>query len=90
MQLIAFSKTKPMGPAMTLDDFLRNTLREAHEKFPEAGLLIVSVEDDMATDQAEMTVMTNLEDHEIQGVVDVLPDMQIYRVDADRPARLHS
>ena len=59
---------------MTLDDFMRDTLRAAQEKFPDAGLLMVVVEDVDGTDEYEATMMTNMDPEEVNDVVSNFPN----------------
>ena len=51
----------------TLDDFLRETVRVVKERFPDAGILVIAVED--ADEEQELTWMTNMPADEVRAVV---------------------
>ena len=57
----------------TLEDFLRDTMVRAKKAFPEAGFLLISIEDFDEISQRELTVMTNLDQEEMGDVVARLP-----------------
>lgn len=60
-----------------LDEYLRDVLAEAQERFPEAGILMVSVEDcDDETSQCDISFFTNMGSDEVADVVKTIPDWE--------------
>jgi hypothetical protein len=53
----------------TLDEFLRQTIETVKKKFPDAGILLVSVEDLDDEAQPEITYLTNMGPEEMAEVV---------------------
>jgi len=57
-----------------LSRYLSSVLKRVQKKFPEAGLLIVSVEEDEAGEGATMTYLTNMEADEVAEIARPLVD----------------
>ena len=54
-----------------------DVLAEAQERFPEAGILMVSVEDcDDETSQCDISFFTNMGSDEVADVVKTIPDWE--------------
>ena len=54
----------------TLDKYLRSVVRRVKQKFPDAGILIVTV--DEPEDEPELTYFSNMEPDEMQEVLGIL------------------
>ena len=58
-----------------LDVFLRDTLTAAQAKFPDVGIMLVSVENAPDGEEAhEITMMTNMQADEVEDVLAELPN----------------
>ena len=59
-----------------LDAFLRETIDTAKQRFPNVGLLLISVEDVEDEDHHEITMLTNMPREEVEDVLAELPDTE--------------